>query len=261
MVKLITGLLMLLLPVFLVAAIPPGVNSAAKFNERGKVWVLENGGTQTVWYATGAKKSEGGFRSGHRTGSWKYYYETGAIKGEGEYSGNLKQGIWKLYHKNGKVESTGAFRNDARTGTWVFFDTDGKKSGEGEYRAGMKEGPWVFYYGSGQVSSKGSYRAGEANGFWEYFFQRGQPFQSGNFQSDVRIGTWNVCVGPAGPCGKEVYNSGLTSGAPRVSGLNPAQLPSQDIKAGRNNPGAFLDSMEGEVPDKVPSSLKGSWND
>jgi len=257
----VNKLILLLLP-FHLMAIPAGVNPSAQWNAKASVWVLEANGFQTVWYAQGNKKSEGPFVSGQRTGAWKYFFENGKLKGEGVYGTNLKQGAWKLYHTNGKLESEGVFHNDARSGRWTFYDTDGAKSGEGDYRGGMKEGPWVFYYPGGQISSRGNYRAGEASGFWEYFFKKGQPFQSGNFQSDVRIGTWNVCVGPQGPCGKEIYNPSITSGAPRVSGLDPAMLPSRDSRATRN-PAGVLDSMEGEVPDQVPASIqgRGHWND
>ncbi len=252
--------LLLLVPFHLMAAMPPGVASGAQFDTRGRVWVLTSANRQVVWYENGVKKAEGPFEKNQKTGLWTHYYENGKLKGSGNYEANLKQGAWKIYHSTGALESEGAFKNDAKSGKWTFYDKDGKKSAEGEYRAGLKEGAWVSFYPNGQVASKGSYRAGEASGPWEYFFQNGQPFQSGQFDGDVRIGTWQVCVTPQGPCGKEVYNTSSRSGAPRVSGLNPAEMTSQEIKNARGNPGHVLESMEGDVPDAVPPSVQGKWD-
>lgn len=254
-------LLLLLLPFHLMAAMPPGVAPGATFDSRGHVWVLTANNQQVIWFENGVKKAEGPFEHNQKRGVWTHFYESGKIKGTGAYEANLKQGPWKIYHPEGKVESEGSFKNDARSGKWVYYDKMGNKSAEGEFRAGMKEGPWVSYYGNGQVASRGSYRAGEAQGAWEYFFEKGQPFQSGQFDGDVRIGTWTICVAPQGPCGKEVYNSASKSGAPAVSGLNPAELTSQEIRNAKGNPARVLESMEGDVPDAVPSSINQKWND
>lgn len=242
------------------AARPPAIPADAKWHDRGRVWIQEAAGRQVVWFENGVKKAEGPFSGGHKSGVWNHYYETGTIKGTGRYDANLKEGQWKIYHRNGKLEAQGEYRRDRREGTWTHFETDGTKSAEGLYAGGRKEGVWTQYYSTGKIFSKGAYRSGEANGLWEYFFQGGQLHQTGNFEKDVRIGTWQICVSPAGPCGKEVYNATANSGPPRVSGLNPAELPSQDSR-GRRTPDQVLESMEGDVPDEVPHVLRNDWKE
>lgn len=253
----------LLLPLLFLSflgARPPAIPADARWHDRGHVWIQNKAGAQIVWYENGVKKAEGPFSSNQKSGNWTFYYETGTVKGSGRYEANLKEGPWKIYHRNGKLEAEGEYRRDRREGQWTHFETDGTKSAEGLYRAGRKEGPWTQYYSNGKVFSKGAYRAGEAEGLWEYFFQGGQLHQTGKFEKDVRIGTWQICVSPVGPCGKEIYNAASQSGPPRISGLNPAEMPSQDGR-GRRTPDQVLESMEGDVPDEVPPSLRGEWND
>lgn len=236
---------------------PGAVDSGARYQEAARVWILESGGRQVVWYESGVKKAEGGFVNRQREGQWTFYYPNGARKGEGAFRANLREGGWKLYASAGYLQAEGAYKADRREGPWKTYYASGRVASQGPYLAGKKHGEWVNYYEDGQVFYRGAYQTDAAHGPWVYFFANGQPFQQGHFQNDVRVGSWRICIQPGGPCGDETYSA---PAVPRRTGLTASDLFPR-APANASDPGAVLDSLEnGGVPDSTPRILGEGWD-
>lgn len=235
---------------------PAGVASSAQYLEAARVWVLEAGGQQTVWYQDGTKKAEGSMANGQRQGSWVFYYANGNKKAEGAYQANLRQGHWKNYTATGRLLSEGDYRNNLREGEWVFYYPGGQVETRGHFQSGQRHGAWINYYETGQIFYQGQYANGKASGAWVYYYAGGQLYQRGTFQNDVRVGAWNICIQPNGPCGTETYE---VVRVPPLANIAPS---GSTIRTPTNtsDPGAILDALEnGGVPDDVPASLNNGW--
>ena len=241
---------------------PKGVPATASYHAKGKVWFVENGGVQTVWYANGVKKAEGKFRSRLRQGQWSFWFPSGKLKAVGAFKDSKREGTWKLYSKKGTLRSTGNYIQNRREGQWQFFMTNGKtEESEGLYKGGLKNGEWKSYYDNGKVFYSGQYQNDLAHGNWQYFYKNGKPYQKGQFRKDVRVGEWIICIQPGGPCGKEQLRSGRTPRTTRID-LNTIQGGSRPGFTGRVNdtsdPKALLESLDtGGVPDRVPEGIPG----
>ncbi len=234
---------------------PASVDPEAAYIERHRVWVLARNNREVVWYASGAKKSEGNLDSATRTGMWNFWYENGKIKGAGAFSANLRTGPWKLYYESGALNSEGEYRNNAREGRWTFYYATGVKEKEGEFHLGQKSGAWTSFYLNGQVFYTGRYTEGVADGQWEYFFENGRLHQRGTFDHDIRVGSWTICVFSDSPCNTEVFNR---TNIPRPSGLPSADEAQSARRHDPLNPAGTLDSMDNNdsIPDDVPPSAR-----
>ena len=231
---------------------PEAVAANAQYVSQHKVWVLENAGHQTVWYANGTKKADGDLKNGERSGNWTFFHINGAKQAEGSYEAGKMNGHWKLYGRSGKLIQEGSYQNNSRQGKWFVYFASGRIKSEGDYVSGLKQGMWTEYYESGAVFFKGSYMAGLAHGSWVYYFENGGFYQSGNYSEDVRTGVWKICIAPGGPCGEENIRN---NEAPKISGLPKEQgLP----QAQSGDPASILDQL-GPAKGDLPPSIR-NWN-
>ncbi len=231
---------------------PATVDSKAHYISRAKLWILDSGNHQTVWFSNGNMKATGDFKRSQREGEWKFWFENGNPKGEGRYKNNLKVGFWKLYHENGTLQSEGEYRQNKKQGPWKTYYDSGALESTGSYDMGQKNGPWKNFYGSGQLFYTGIYSNGMAHGEFTYYFKNGNLYQQGSYERDVRVGKWRLCIFAMGPCDNEYYTH---PSVPRTAGL-PPMSQSNSPKYDTKNPSALLESLDtGPVPDNLPPSI------
>ena len=88
-----------------------------KDNQRNGEFVRYNG-------ITGKMLEKGAYLNDLKNGSFTKWYSNGAKRVEGSYRKGLKTGVWSYFFKNspGMVRLTGNFKDGKKHGKWVFYD-------------------------------------------------------------------------------------------------------------------------------------------
>lgn len=75
---------------------------------------LKNGSC-TKWYSNEAKRVEGSYRKGLKTGIWSYFFKNcpGVIRLTGNFKDGKKHGKWVFYDKNETIRSIVKYKNGA----------------------------------------------------------------------------------------------------------------------------------------------------
>lgn len=85
------------------------------------------------YYEDGAKKMEGSYVNGERSGKWSYWYADGKLWSQGFYKNGKENGLKTVYHVNGKKYYEGNNTDDKRTGIWKFWNENGELLKEVDY--------------------------------------------------------------------------------------------------------------------------------
>jgi len=83
-------------------------------------------------------------------------------------------------------------------------------------------------------------------------------YQQGSYTGDVRTGRWKICIQPGGPCQTGAISQPK---APRRAGVR-LDTGGNNLPSNTDDPSKVLESLDGGgVPDEVPPSVRGRWND
>lgn len=84
--------------------------------------------------------AKGKYRSGNKTGEWKYYYENGNLKSKGKYINSQKTGKWEEFYSNGNIEWNGWYKNNLRDKTWSYYNKEGEFVFKQHHKKGLRKG-------------------------------------------------------------------------------------------------------------------------
>jgi antitoxin component YwqK of YwqJK toxin-antitoxin module len=109
---------------------PSGKPKTVKYyNNESKETLL----SEINYYEEGAKKMEGSYLNGERSGKWSYWYSDGKLWSQGFYKNGKENGLKTVWHSNGKKYYEGTSIDDKRTGIWKFWDENGELLKEVDY--------------------------------------------------------------------------------------------------------------------------------
>jgi antitoxin component YwqK of YwqJK toxin-antitoxin module len=138
-----------------------------------------------------AKRVEGGYEDGKRSGAWVYYHPNGKVHEEGPFVADHREGGWTEWFEDGSRKSAGAYSRGKPSGTWTTWERNGQKGSEGTFKAGKPEGVWTTWFKDGRLASRGAYRAGKKNGPWEHQLADDPSVRiSGSYKADKKDGPW-----------------------------------------------------------------------
>ncbi|MBK9412566.1 MAG: toxin-antitoxin system YwqK family antitoxin [Bacteroidetes bacterium] len=173
---------------------------------------------------------------GLKQGIWKKYYSNDVLFSEGVYKDGKHTGTFKTFYKSGKPQSILKFRgmseiNDAeifsedsglmakgkyidriKDSLWVYYDRMGKKSSEEFYIKGKKEGELKLFYPNGQLSRTVIYKKDIQNGVYKEFFMDGTPKVSGVMKNGGFEGLLTIFHPNGKVWQKGIYKNGLKEG-------------------------------------------------
>jgi antitoxin component YwqK of YwqJK toxin-antitoxin module len=91
----------------------------------------EKHGPWTTYYANGNKRSEGQYDRGKKVGPWTQYWPNGN-KSEGTFREGVFTGTYRAFHENGALEVEGVYNewrgastDGTKEGPWTYFQPDG----------------------------------------------------------------------------------------------------------------------------------------
>ncbi len=109
---------------------PSGSPKTVKFyNNEGKEILIK----EIQYYEEGAKKIEGAYENGERTGKWSYWYPDGKLWSQGFYKNGMENGLKTVWHSNGQKYYEGSTLDDKRVGIWKFWNNKGELLKEVNY--------------------------------------------------------------------------------------------------------------------------------
>ena len=126
--------------------------------------------------------SQGTYKSGAKTGLWKYWWSSGEF--------------WKeVQFIDGVEQSAAPLACESIEGDWAF-DGEQREMGcqicqpktyveDGLERLGV----WSWYHGNGKPERIANFERGQLNGQWERFFDNGQSMMVGDYEKDPS-GQW-----------------------------------------------------------------------
>lgn len=77
------------------------------------------------FYENKIKQFEGGYKNGHKNGTWKTWYDTGKLWSVTAFIDDVNDGPTVSYHPNGKKYYEGQYVNGRKSGLWKFWDENG----------------------------------------------------------------------------------------------------------------------------------------
>ena len=85
----------------------------SKMLEKGAYINDLKNGSFTKWYSNGAKRVEGSYRKGMKTGIWSYFFKnsSGIVRLTGNFKEGKKHGKWIFYDKNETIRSIIKYEN------------------------------------------------------------------------------------------------------------------------------------------------------
>ena len=173
---------------------------------------------------------------GLKQGVWKKYYSNDVLFSEGVYKDGKHTGTFRTFYKSGKPQSILKFRgvseiNDAeifsedsglmakgkyidriKDSLWIYYDRIGKISSEEFYVKGKKEGDWKLYYPNGQLSRNIIYKKGIQNGIYKEYFMDGTPKVNGIMKNGEFEGILSIYHPNGKVWQKGLYKNGLKDG-------------------------------------------------
>jgi uncharacterized protein len=109
---------------------PSGKPKTVKFYKNDTKEILLK---EINFYEDGAKKMEGAYENGERSGTWSYWYPDGKLWSQGVYKDGKENGLKTVWHSNGQKYYEGNSKDDKRTGIWKFWDEKGNLLKEVDY--------------------------------------------------------------------------------------------------------------------------------
>jgi len=85
------------------------------------------------------------YKNGLKDGSETYYYSSGQKASEGFYADNKLEGSLTYWYENGHKASEGFYKNDKPEGLQTAWDENGQIESEQEYKNGLLHGKSIFY--------------------------------------------------------------------------------------------------------------------
>ncbi|WP_343858994.1 hypothetical protein [Fulvivirga kasyanovii] len=149
---------------------------------------------------------------GNVNGTQTFYYESGAKMSEGELMDGEAHGFWTYYNEYGNVILEGNYEHGIETGKWTWYDGSSAKTREGNYKAGMADGLWINFYPNGQFSDSGSYKNGRMTGEWTFRYENGALAKKGTFTRDKPSGKWLSYYENGKKMAEENYVNGKLNG-------------------------------------------------
>jgi len=108
-------------------------------------------GPYTGYYSNGQIESKVQFSSNNKTGPEISFYPDGAKKSEGNWENGLRSGEWKFYSAKGYLVEKGPFMNGQKNGDFETYFPDGSVKSKGKYEAGKQKGAWVYFEEGGKT--------------------------------------------------------------------------------------------------------------
>jgi antitoxin component YwqK of YwqJK toxin-antitoxin module len=109
---------------------PSGSPKTVKYyNNESKETLL----SEINFYEDDAKKMEGSYENGERTGQWSYWYPDGKLWSQGVYKNGKENGLKTVWRSNGEKYYEGNTKEDKRIGVWKFWDEKGELLKEVDY--------------------------------------------------------------------------------------------------------------------------------
>ena len=136
------------------------------------------------------KNTEGQFKSGKKTGLWKFHDEKGRLTSSENYANDQLEGSRLYFAADNKIESEIPFKNDERHGLSSFKDPEGSLLYITRYDNGNAEG----YTYTGQVGKMvPEITALRGNLHLNSFFPNGKPSRQCQF-TDGKINGLDILV-------------------------------------------------------------------
>jgi antitoxin component YwqK of YwqJK toxin-antitoxin module len=109
---------------------PSGTPKTVKYykNESKEILLSE-----INYYEDGAKKMEGSYENGERSGKWSYWYPNDKLWSQGVYKDGKENGLKTVWHSNGQKYYEGNTKDDKRIGIWKFWNDKGELLKEEDY--------------------------------------------------------------------------------------------------------------------------------
>ncbi len=150
--------------------------------------------TQTFFYPSGNKRSEGKLFMGNRHGEWTIWYDNTRIWMIGKYNNGQIEGRWKCWNDGLSVHYylfEGQLQNGSRNGEWTFYYENGNTESQGVFLDEKLDGVWRYWYSGAQLKRVEGWANGIRNGKWEYWHVNGQQEREEEYNGGLKHGTWS----------------------------------------------------------------------
>ena len=171
---------------------------------------------QGIWFKFDKNNkviSEGRFRNGIRTGTFKSYTESGKLQAERMYDLDGKNSRMFVYYAGGKIRAKGKLIEEAKDSTWLYYNDLGTLVSQEYYAKGLKEGIWKnFYPESGKVLDEITYLKNRKNGLHKEYFENGHLKMESTLSDTTLVGATNMFHPNGKIWMKGNYSNGLQDG-------------------------------------------------
>jgi len=148
-----------------------------------------------------------------RNGTFQEFFpNTEELRTQGSYKDGLKTGSWKTYSPSGTLESDLEWSRGLQHGHELRWSESGQPRLTGQYIDGTKTGKWTSFYESGAFHEASFYVNGKRQGEYVWDAEDGSPLCRGAFSEECRHGLWTWWDSPYAPKIERTYWQGTFDG-------------------------------------------------
>lgn len=178
--------------------------------------VYKNGkhtGTFRTYYKGGKLQSTLTYRGISEVCDAKLLFEDGKLKAKGKYNDKVKDSLWTYYDDFGTIISTEFYFKGKKESSWKIFYPKGSLSQETTYKNDVKNGPYKEFFENGKRKVEGFMKNGNFDGPTILFHPNGNVWMKGNYRNGLRDGIWNVFTENGEKDRDDEYKNGINLNA------------------------------------------------